>query len=505
MRHNRALKVLLLVGFLLLVPLPAQAGVAPPRTNSPYGMDILGVSWQWTFPREDANPRLAGSIRLDLLDSAFRQAAEAGVRWNRLAVWWCYVQPERDQWFWTDVDAAVQIARNYGIETVPELMFAPYWAVTGAPRDVSCIDNPMRNFVPANMADWENFVRAIVRRYGPAGQDAVRYWEIWNEPDLFEFLVTNPPGGDTTRIYAELLGRAARVIREEAPGSGVLLGGLSDINGSKYLDALLSLSGPWRVADSFDVLSFHAYSLHGYRIGGLRQVLDKYGLSDRPMWDTELNYYGWSYRDAAAGLPNLYRELASLGVSRSFWYKSWTSNWGPGIFTPRDPEWAPQPFTRTPFFDTFKAQAAPFRLPSRPTPEQPGPIASANELVFAWQGVQAGDHAVVGYKLQVDDDLYMGTPYFATPVLDVWVSTVRAQFVPLVMSAKRSLGARAQDLAVPVATPATITYRPSTPIGWGRFYWRVAAVDSQGNVGPYSEPQAFTVRMPFASYVPLVQ
>jgi hypothetical protein len=89
--------------------------------------------------------------------------------------------------------------------------------------------------------------------------------------------------------------------------------------------------------------------------------------------------------------------------------------------------------------------------------------------------------------------------------LDVWVSTVRAQFVPLVMSAKRSLGARAQDLAVPVATPATITYRPSTPIGWGRFYWRVAAVDSQGNVGPYSEPQAFTVRMPFASYVPLVQ
>jgi hypothetical protein len=517
--------VLALVALLNLVwPTSAGTTVAPPRSNSVYGMDILGVGWQWSFPRVEAWPRLTGPIRLDLLDSALRQAAEAGVRWNRLTVQWCMVELEQDQWFWDDVDAAIQIGRNYGIETVPVLMFTPYWAVAGAPYMPECTYNVFKNYPPTDMADWEDFVRTMVRRYGLPGQDSIHYWEIWNEPDLWEFLVTNPPGGDTKPIYAELLNRAARIIRAESPAAQVLTGGFSDINGPSYLDDLLAMRGTHDVRQSFDIVSFHAYSQHTRRIDNIRAALAKHGLSHRPLWDTELNNWGWSYEAAQAGLADLYRTVLSNGVSRTFWYMSWTSGWGPGIFNPRNPEWEPTPFVPSPFYQTFKSQAAPFRLPTQPVPIDPDTVVYKPRQIFVWQAAAAGDYPIVGYKLQLDNTTFMAAPRFARPEMDVWVSLELPNYLPLVTGGR---GGSELTTAAPARTAwglpddpkrivsaaghhnartsSILIYILEAPLAWGMHYWRVAAVDARGNVGPYSEPRPLWVRMPFASYVPLVE
>ncbi len=494
-----------LIACLVTFPQPVQATTAPPRSNSIYGMDILGASWQWVFPREEAWPRMSGSIRLDLLDSAFRQAAEAGVRWNRLAVWWCMVEPERGQYFWDDVDAAIQIGRNYGIETVPELFFTPYWAVAGAPRTPECISNSMRNYPPSDMTDWENYVRAIVRRYGAPGQGAVRYWEIWNEPDLYEFLAPNPPGSDTKAIYAELLIRAARVIRAESPGASVLFGGLSDINSVPYLSGILALRGALDVRQSFDILSLHAYSQHVLRINALHDVLEANGLGQRPMWDTELNNFGWDYDAARVGLPGLFRSLAGAGVTRTFWYIATTSNWGPGIFEPREPTWDPLPFTPSPFYAIFRAQAAPFRLPGQPTPQAPAAVVRKTQPVFLWETQPAGDYPIAGYKLQLDRTLFRGAALFARPEVDAWVSTGdRASYLPLIVAGGGSTAFTAARTPTRTQPRELVSYFLPTPLDWGTHYWRVAAVDSQGNVGPYSAPRVVTVRMPFSAYLPLL-
>ena len=500
---------LMLAGVLAcILPGATTATSMPPRSNSIYGMDILGVSWQWTFPRVDAWPRLAGPLRLDLLDSAMRQAAEAGVRFNRLAVWWCMVEPERDHWFWDDVDAAIQIARNYGIETVPELMFTPYWAVTGAPYAPECISNRAKNVAPSDMADWDDFVRTVVRRYGLQGNNAVRYWEIWNEPDLYEFwVVDNPSPARTAAAYATLLKHAAAIIHAESPGASVMIGGLSDINGATWLDLLLSLRGDQDVRQSFDVLAVHVYSQHQRRLTAFRSVLLAHGLGDRAIWDNELNYFGWDYAAAQAGLPRLLQDVLGAGIARTFWYVATTSNWGPGIFEPRDPTWDPLPFVPSPFFQTFKAQAAAFRVAFRPTPLEPATEIRKTTLIFTWEASTRGDYPITGYKLQVDNQEFMGAPRFARPELDAWVSTDIASFVPLVTTGHRSgQASQGNGRQTTVARPASavIIYILPVSLAWGKHTWRVAAVDVQGNVGPYSELREFWLRAPHSTYLPLL-
>ena len=506
---RRTLLLVLLCTLALSLPPVAGAGVTPPRSNSIYGMDILGLGWQWGFPRIEANPRLSGSIRLDILDSAIHQAADAGVRWNRLSTWWCFVEPERGQFFWDDLDAVIQIGRNYGIQTMPILLYPPYWAVNNAPSG-DCINNPRKNYPPRDMADWENFVRAIVRRYGPAGKNVVHTWEIWNEPDLPEFLsMDNDPGDGTVQVYADLLNTAARAIRAEAPGATILIGGLSDIRGSKFLDKLLQLTGPRDIRNSFDVVSFHAYSYHAYKISLIRDVLQIYGLQNRPMWDTELNYLGWDYPTAAQGLAGLFQLLQANNIARSFWFPSFTSRWGPGIFYPREPEWEPIPFTPSPFYATFQRQATPPRLPSLPNPLSPKLVGAAavDSLRFQWEVAAAGTYPIIGYKLQVDREAFLGAVRFARPELDAWVSEEHPTFLPLVTSGRRSaVDLWAWKTTAPVR-PMQIdplrSYTPSAPLALVPHYWRVAAVDSRGNVGPYSEPRYFFLRGDFSSFVPL--
>ena len=495
---------------LLLWPAATPVGAAsrPPSPASNTGMDILGLGWQWSFPREEAWPRMSGSIRLDLLDSAFRQAAEAGVRWNRLAVWWCMVEPERGQWFWDDVDAAIQIGRNYGIHTMPMILYSPWWAVEGAPRAPECVKNYRKNYAPSNLADWDTFVTTAVRRYGPAGNNTVRYWEIWNEPDLPEFLsMTGDPGNGTVVVYAQLLRRASDIIRAQAPGSLVVLGGLSDIRGGQFLDQLLSLSGPLDVKPSFDIVSLHAYSYHDYKISLIRNALVKHGLGDRPLWDTELNNLGWSCDEAKAGLAALYEKIGQSGISRSFWYLAVTSHWGPGIFTSRWPEWDPIPFTPSPLYSAFRAQALPLPIPGKPAGLSP--LASSNHATptFRWSPAAPGAHPIVGYKFQLDAQLFRGAPLFVRPMVDAWVSGERPNYVPLIAVGPRVQGAEEGEAAASLARLAAewqfapgITLQPGAA-----YYWRVAAVDSQGNVGPYFDPARVFVRGSNQTHLPLIR
>ncbi|NOZ51337.1 MAG: hypothetical protein GXP37_15035 [Chloroflexi bacterium] len=486
---------------LLPLPLFSQGPVNPliqPPNASPYGMDILGPGWQWTFPRQEASPRLAGSLRIDQADEVLQKSWAAGVRSVRVAAWWCFLEPERDQYEWTDFDIMLQLASNYGIEPMPEIFYTPYWARADAFSTGTCITNWKRNYPPDDLADWSDFITQIVQRYGSSGKNQVRYWEIWNEPGLPEFLsIMNDPGDGTVPVYADMLNSASTAIRSNDPHAFVLLGGLSDIRGPKFLGKLLDLRGAHDVRNAFDIIPFHAFTAHKVKLDLLTMSLSQRNLQYE-LWINELNNSEWGqdWNRSDAEIDDLFQLIFDYGVTRTFWFKSYTTKWGPGIFHNHDPLWVPGPFVPSPFYDTFQRQALPETQPRAPAPGLP----SLNTLagprpLFVWKRPQAGSFPIAGYKLQVDDSLYQGTPYFFDPEIDVWVPALFTHFLPLQIGPVSS-SAAATALQMPTVSAAPVTwlsYQPDTDLPPGPTYWRVAAVDTAGNVGPYSAPRLLTI------------
>ncbi len=486
---------------LFLFPSLALADGAPtdplrqPASQSPYGMDIMGPAWQWTFPREEAWPRMTGEIRIDQLDEIMRKSAAAGVRAARISTWWCMIEPQRDQYFWDDMDYAFQLAHNYGIVPVPEIFFTPAWATLAGPNDAECINSTVKNYPPTDMNDWSQFMSDLVNRYGVYGKDQVHDWEIWNEPDLWEFLyVPHDPENANVTVYADLVKRARQAIDAHDPGGRLLLGGLSDIYGPAFLQRLMNLRGPLDIRDDVDVVTFHAFSAHDEKISKLKAPLAGMNYD---LWITELNHWGWSEATSGESLADLYQRLQNHGISRSFWFKSWTTDWGPGIFLSRDPLWVPNPFQPSAFYQTFEQQAFGERLPGAPIPEWPPSDALvSSQPLLVWHVPAPGDHPIRGYRIQIDDSLFRGQPYFHEPEVDAWVSATLIHFLPLQLSGGRPSSAQAgASTTTPALVPALERTRfvPDQVLGPGRYFWRIAAVDSEGNVGPYSPARTLLV------------
>lgn len=503
MKPKRLLFPLLFLLFLfVIIPIaPIEAdGPSPdplrqPRPTSPYGMDLMGPGWQWTFPREDANPRLDGAIRVDLLDELFRKSWAAGVRRVRVAVWWCMTEPDRDQYEWEELDYVFQLAKNYGVDPVPEIYYTPDWAAIGSNIDIQCVstDYP-RNLPPSNMEDWSDFMAEFVKRYGAYGKDQIHDWEIWNEPDLYEFwYIPWNPAGANVDMYALMVKRARAEIDKYDVNGRLLLGGFSDIYGPDFLRRLMALRGPYDIREDVDIVTFHVFSDHANKISKLKSAL---GDNDFELWVTELNQNSWNETVSGQELANLYKLIAKEGITTSFWFKSWTSDWGPGIFAPPDPLWEAESFQINVFYNTFKQQAFPHALPDAPMLLQPSDAAiQGSRPMFAWKRPAAGTFPIAGYKLQVDNSLYRGEPYFHSPELDVWVPASLTHFLPLQMSNGQAGFAHSMPSSSPASPPSTPTmsYRPTQSLPPGQYYWRVAAVDVEGNVGPYSPVRALTV------------
>lgn len=92
---------------------------------------------------------------------------------------------------------------------------------------------------------WTEYVRNIVKHFA----SRVKYFEIWNEPDVKVFLLTQEIWCET---YMEFVKLTAPVIRECAPTASILSCTALLVNGERLVDR--------GVADFCDIHSFHNYS-----------------------------------------------------------------------------------------------------------------------------------------------------------------------------------------------------------------------------------------------------
>src|SRR6476661_2914184 len=116
---------------------------------------------------------------------------------------WAGLEPTRGHYQWRARDAFIAEAARNGFTTVPVLNCSAPWTGLG-------------HFVlptaPADVRAFSRMVADVVGRYGPGGTfwrahprlpyRPARWFEIWNEPYLAEFMQN--PGGPNPISYAQL-------------------------------------------------------------------------------------------------------------------------------------------------------------------------------------------------------------------------------------------------------------------------------------------------------------
>jgi len=272
----------------------AQIEGVPPEF---FGLSGVQILWQ---PEEYREPEM-------LL------AASTGARTIGLDFDWRRIEPQRDHFVWDDIDEVVALAKQYGLQLVPMLLYTPRWASTApfAPLDY-------QHTPPSNYTDYRDFVYAVVSRYKPYGSSeltadgyGISDWVIWNEPNLFWHQTVLGTSGFWTgdlAEYLELLRAGYEGAHAADPGCNVLNGALADVFWAEGeqdlvtgLERFYDPNGDGDAGDGarpfFDILNIHIYQpgtpdmgWYEERLSAIIEVMARFSDEDKPIWITETGY-----------------------------------------------------------------------------------------------------------------------------------------------------------------------------------------------------------------------
>jgi hypothetical protein len=239
---------------------------------------------------------------------------------------WSYLNPAQGVFNWTLLDAWLDLAASHQVDVVYTFGVIPAWAASNPTQP--CDYHPGACSPPANLANWEAFVRALVVH----SNGRIRYWELWNEPNLAESWA-----GDVQTL-SQMAQRAYSIIKSIDPNAIVLTPAATAAtnNIGSWLNQYFSAGG----GNSADIVAFHGYLPGAVRapeqlkgvLDSINAVMAASGQSNKPIWDTEASW-GTATQlpgldDQAAFLARYYILHWSLGVQRFYWY-AWNSPlWG---------------------------------------------------------------------------------------------------------------------------------------------------------------------------------
>ncbi len=208
--------------------------------------------------------------RLAVFDLA--QQANAGI--VRTTVYWSRIAEERPSnasdpfdpaYRFDDLDEFVRNAGLHGMEVMLTIWGTPPWANGGKGQ----------NFAPTNSADLQNFARALASRYSGrySGFPFVRYYTVWNESNLGQFLspqYTSKGKPAAPAIYAKLYRAAYTGIKVGNTRALVGIGETSARGRDKFLGkkGTQETESPGKFAELLSkqrpMLRFDAWSHHPY-------------------------------------------------------------------------------------------------------------------------------------------------------------------------------------------------------------------------------------------------
>jgi len=219
------------------------------------------------------------------IDAELDAIAGAGGRIIRFDVGWASFEYEKGRfssYFEDRLDYIVEGALNREIEPQLVILSTPAWANGGKGL----------RYPPTDPDDISGFIYNLVDRY----RGRVRYFEIWNEPDVAAYWPPGPNAGQ----YMSLLRVAYTAAKRANPNAVVISGGLVG-NDTSYLQSMYDAGA----RDYFDRLGLHLYSggngpyepeqpynarWNYYGIDDLKAVMDANGDRDKHIWMSE---FGW--------------------------------------------------------------------------------------------------------------------------------------------------------------------------------------------------------------------
>jgi hypothetical protein len=259
---------------------------------------------------------------------ALDQMVSAKISWTRtIGLQWSDIEHDEGTYDWSvlaSFETELINADQNGIQEILIVHTTPEWARKFPGSGPSC--GPIRqDKLPA----FANFMHALVARYSIPPYN-VKYWEMWNEPDIDPSLVPSdsPYGcwGDQTdqyyggRYYGEMLKVAYPQIKAADSEAKVLVGGLvldcdprpgagcemvkKDPTPSLFLEGILVNNG----SPYFDGVSFHTYDYYYWGP-------DKLGHFGNENWQSKWNTTGPVTIAKTLYIKNL---LNQYGVSDKF-------------------------------------------------------------------------------------------------------------------------------------------------------------------------------------------
>ena len=262
---------------------------------------------------------------------------------------WRDVEKKKGEYDWSTFDLALNNQKAWGAQV---LMYSfcgtPEWAADGKGTDPSVeVFGPRSAVPPKDLKDFEDYVRAVVKRY--KGQISV--YETWNEASSPQFWQGTP------EQMVEMTKIVQRVVKEEDPAAKTTMASMQTHRtdyyegfAEPYMAALADADWP------FDIYNGHFYpfgeagpAARRKQIDMFRKSLAKLDAPKKELWDTEVNYYtgvpggepnGRITGDrAAAWAVRTYLDGWRKDVPRNYWYFATPEyNAFPGIQTrPGDP------------------------------------------------------------------------------------------------------------------------------------------------------------------------
>lgn len=256
---------------------PAQAA----DRKVPQG--FYGVAYDGAFA--DA-PEARQAEQFDLM-------AASGVEAARLLFAWEVMQPVKGRRpDFRRMDVKVRLAAARGIEILPQVLYAPYWARQYKRRTHS---------PPKRTADYAAFIRSAIRRYGSRGtfwaenpklpRRPIRQWQLWNEPNLRAYWdAPRKSSYAWPQGYGRLLRGTNKVIKQEDPGARTVFAGLTGV-------AWLEMRRAYKlgkVRGHFNVAALQVYPQSVARqvesVKRLREELLRARDARRPIYVTEMAF-----------------------------------------------------------------------------------------------------------------------------------------------------------------------------------------------------------------------